>query len=182
MSTGASSPKQYPASETANIVSGEKKDELVGEFHNQVSKRAYELFEQLGRIDGNDLTHWLRAEGELCVRLPEVQQSGAWYTVSVPVVRVPADHIKVSVEDSGALISAEKSSEQGESRGSSEYTSVYYSVRFPESVNPETASAYLKNGTLTIVARKAGASEAIGEPLAAQPSGKQRGGAKRAKR
>lgn len=182
MSTGASSPKQFPASEMANIVSGEKKDELVGEFRNQVSKRAYELFEQLGRIDGNDLTHWLRAEDELCVRLPEVQQSGAWYTVSAPVVGVPADHIKVSVEDGGALISAEKSSEQGKSGGSSEYTSVYYSVRFPESVNPETASAYLKNGTLTIVARKAGTSEAIGEPVATQPSGKQRSNAKRAKR
>lgn len=182
MSTSASSHKQFPASEMANIVSGEKKDELLGEFRDQVSKRAYELFEQLGRIDGNDPSHWLRAEDELCLKIPQVRQSGAWYTVSAPVVGVPADHIKVSVEDGGALISAEKGSTQDESERSSEYTSIYYSVRFPESVNPETASAYLKNGTLTIVARKAGVSEAIGEPLATLPSGKQRGSAKRAKR
>jgi HSP20 family molecular chaperone IbpA len=182
MSTSASSPKQSPSSEMANIVSGEKKDALLGEFRDQVSKRAYELFEQLGRIDGNDLSHWLRAENDLCVKIAGVQQSGAWYTVSAPVVGVPADHIKVSVEDGGALISAEKSSDGSESREGREYTSVYYSVRFPESVNPETASAYLKNGTLTIVARKAGAPEAVGEPLATQPFGKQRSNAKRGKR
>lgn len=181
MSTAASNPKQSPASETANIVSGQKKDALLGQFRDLISKRAYELFEQLGRVDGNDLSHWLRAENEVCVKIPEVQQSGAWYTVSTPVVGVPADHIKVSVEDGGALISAEKSSES-KSGGSREYTSMYYSVRFPESVNPETASAYLKNGTLTIVARKAGASEAIGEPLVTETSGKKRSGYNRAKR
>jgi HSP20 family molecular chaperone IbpA len=180
MSTSASSPKQFPASEIANIVSGEKKDLLLGEFRDLVSKRAYELFEQLGRVDGNDLSHWLLAEDELCVKIPEVQQSGAWYTVSAPVVGVPADHIKVSVEGGGALISAEKSSHEGAGR-SREQTSMYYTVRFPESVNPETASAYLKNGTLTIVARKAAATEAIGERLSTEPSGKQRS-ARRAKR
>lgn len=179
MSTSASSPKQSPTSEIATIVSGEKKDALIGEFRDQVSKRAYELFEELGRMDGDDLSHWLRAEDELCMKIPEVQQSGAWYTVSAPVVGVPADQIKVSVEDDRALISVEKSFGEDESRGSREYTSVYYSVHFPESVSPETASAYLKNGTLTIVARKAGASEAIGEPLVTQRSGKQRSSAKR---
>lgn len=182
MSRSESSPKQSPASEMANVVSGKRKDALLGEFRGQVSKRAYELFEQLGRIDGNDLSHWLRAEDELCMKIPEVQQSGVWYTVSAPVVGVPADHIKVCVENGGALISAEKTSEEGESGGSDEYASMYYSVRFPESVNPETASAYLKNGTLTIVARKAGASEAIGEPFATRPSGKQRSSDKCAKR
>lgn len=182
MSTSATSPKQSPASEMANIVAGQKKDALLGEFRDLVSKRAYELFEQLGREHGDDLSHWLRAEDELCVRIPEVRQSGVWYTVSAPVVGVPADHIKVSVEDGGALISAEKGPDEGEPGRGREYTSTYYSVRFPESVNPETASAYLKNGTLTLVARKAGADEAIGEPLATQPAGKQRSGNKRAKR
>jgi len=176
-----SSSKQAPASEMANIVSGDKKDALLGEFRDMVSKRAYELFVQLGRVDGDDLTHWFRAEDELCVKIPEVQQSGAWYTVSAPVVGVPADHIKVSVEDGGALISAEKGSDESQSGENRQYTSTYYSVRFPESVSPETASAYLKNGTLTIVARKAGASEAVGEPLATQLTGKQRSN-KRAKR
>jgi len=170
-----------------NIVSGEKRDALLDEFRRLVSKRAYELFEELGRVDGNDVTHWLRAEGELCVRLPEVQESGAWYTVSAPVVGVPADHIKVSVEDGGALISAEKTGNAPDSSAeASEYSSIYYSVRWPDSVDPETASAYLKNGTLTLLARKAGVSNSESpiekEASASQAAAKQRSSAKRGKR
>ncbi|MGH9572078.1 MAG: DUF2934 domain-containing protein [Candidatus Acidiferrales bacterium] len=155
------------------MVFGEKKDAFMEEFRSLVSKRAYELFEQLGRIDGDDLSHWLRAEDELCVRLPEVQQSGAWYTVSAPVVGVPADRIKVSVGDDRALISAEKSSYERSSERR-EYSSTYYEVRWPESVNPETASAYLKNGTLTVVARKAGRIDDGEETAPSEASRKQR--------
>jgi HSP20 family molecular chaperone IbpA len=173
--------KQVSVSEMPSIVSGEKRDAFLEEFRNVVAKRAYALFEELGRVDGNDLSHWLRAEDELCVRLPEVQQSGAWYTVSAPVVGVPADHIKVSVEDGGALIAAEKGSlENSSNREVEEVSAVYYAVRWPESVSPETASAYLKNGTLTLVARKAGGSDASTTP-APESATKQRG-AKRAKR
>lgn len=181
MSTSAVSSKQSSVSEMPSIVSPDNKDAFLEEFRNLVAKRAYALFEELGRVDGNDLSHWLRAEEELCVRLPEVHQSGAWYTVSAPVVGVPADHIKVSVEDGGALIAAEKSSSEKSSEGEiEEVSSVYYAVRWPESVSPETASAYLKNGTLTLVARKAAASDASTAP-APESVSKQRGG-KRVKR
>lgn len=154
------------------IVSREKKDEFMEEFRSLISRRAYELFEQLGRIDGDDLSHWLRAEDELCVRL-EVQQSGAWYTVSAPLVGVPADRIKVSVGNDRALISAVKGANEFSSE-SQEYSSTYYEVRWPESVNPETASAYLKDGTLTVVARKAGTIDAGEETPSSEASRKQR--------
>ena len=179
MSTSPSGVKQSPASEMPAIVSGKRKDAFLEAFRSTVSKRAYQLFEELGRSDGNDLAHWLRAEDELCMRLPEVQQSGAWYTVSAPVVGVPADHIKISVDGERALISAEKSSsfDAGE-----HCTSQYYAVRWPENVNPETASAYLKNGTLTVVARRAAAGEGTEDAPAPQESVRQRPGSKRAKR
>lgn len=166
--------KKSTASEMPKIVSGEKKDAFLEEFRSLVSRRAYELFEELGRVDGNDLSHWLRAEDELCVRLPEVQQSGAWYTASAPVVGVPADRIKVSVDDERALIAAEKGSYDPASDDSREYPFTYYEVRWPESVSPQTASAYLKNGTLTVVARKAGMIDAGEEAPSSEVSGKQR--------
>jgi HSP20 family molecular chaperone IbpA len=181
MAMSSSGTRRSPASEMPKIVSGGKKDALLEEFRSLVSKRAYELFEQLGRVDGDDLSHWLRAEDELCVRLPEVQQSGAWYTVSAPLVGVPADRIKVSVDDDQALISAEKGSYEGASDHSREYSYAYYAVRWPESVSPETASAYLKNGTLTLVARKAGTLEDRDE-ASSQPSRKPRNTFRRTKR
>jgi HSP20 family molecular chaperone IbpA len=178
MSTGASSVKQASPSEMPAIVSGEKKSALLQEYRKNVSKRAYELFEERGRVDGEDVSHWLRAEGELCIPLPEVHQSGAWYTVSAPLVGVPADHIKVSVEDGVALIAAESASD----REARKFSATFYAVRWPENVNPETASAYLKNGTLTLVARKAGVTDAAAARPVPQATGKQRGGSKRNKR
>ena len=182
MASGASDPKQSPT-ERAAIVSGETKDAFLNGFRDRVAKRAYELFEKLGRTDGNDLSHWLRAEDELCVRLPQVQESGAWYTVSAPLVGVPADHVRVSVEDRGALISAEKSEIRGTSDAKEEeVSSVCYAVRWPESVSPETASAYLKNGTLTLVARKAAAGNTDAPKPFQEPEGKPKAASKRAKR
>lgn len=179
MASGASDSKQS-STERAAIVSGDTKDAFLDGFRTLVARRAYELFEELGRVDGNDLSHWLRAEDELCVRLPEVHESGAWYTVSAPLVGVPADHVKVSVEDRGALISAEKTLDRGSDSNMREMSSMYYAVRWPEDVKPETASAYLKDGTLTVVARKAAA---IGEAAPFQETaGKQKAASKRAKR
>ena len=107
---------------------------------------------------GNDLSHWLRAEDELCVRLPEVQQSGAWYTISAALAGLPADHIKVSVEDSGRPdFRRENYGSKRRRNRSARASSIFYTVRWPENISPETASAYLKNGTLIVVARKAGA-------------------------
>ena len=182
MANGTSDPKES-VTKRAAIVLGETKDAFLDGFRERIAKRAYELFEELGRVNGNDLSHWLRAENELCVRLPQVQESGVWYTVSAPLVGVPADHIRVSVENRGALISADKSSDHGTSDAEAqEVLATYYAVRWPESVSPETASAYLKNGTLTLVARKAAASES-GTPSAFQePAGEQKPLSKRAKR
>jgi len=180
MSTGATLKRSTP-SEMADIVSGEKREVLLEQFRDSVSKRAYELFEQLGRSDGQDLSHWLRAEAELCQRLSEVHESGAWYTVTTPVVGVPADHIKISIEDNDALIAAEKIAKSEDDRAQ-EQRSAYYAVRWPESVNPETGSAYLKNGTLTLVARKAAADGASQTPAEAERPLRQRNSSKRSKR
>ncbi len=31
-------------------------------IHDKIAKKAYELYEQSGRIDGKDVEHWLQAE------------------------------------------------------------------------------------------------------------------------
>jgi hypothetical protein len=38
---------------------------MSGEFREQVSQRAFEIWEQEGRPEGRDLEHWLAAEAEL---------------------------------------------------------------------------------------------------------------------
>ena len=36
----------------------------AGDLHEQIAKRAYELFEAGGSLDGNAMDHWLEAERE----------------------------------------------------------------------------------------------------------------------
>ena len=42
-----------------------RKQETSGEMHEQIRQRAYELYEQRGRNDGQDMDDWLQAEAEV---------------------------------------------------------------------------------------------------------------------
>ncbi len=35
---------------------------MISSFYEEITKTAYEIYEQNGREDGNDLCHWLEAE------------------------------------------------------------------------------------------------------------------------
>jgi len=37
----------------------------AGDLHEQIAKRAYELFEAGGSLDGTDRDHWLEAERDI---------------------------------------------------------------------------------------------------------------------
>jgi hypothetical protein len=39
--------------------------ESPSDLHEQIRRRAYELFEQRGRIDGHEVSDWLQAESEV---------------------------------------------------------------------------------------------------------------------
>jgi hypothetical protein len=89
-----------------------------------ISRRAYELWEQEGRPDGNDLRHWLQAQQELSGKTSEAEP--ARYT-DTPQVRAttndsrplqgtrtnaPATN-RESKRSSNAPFAAEKSSANG---------------------------------------------------------------------
>jgi hypothetical protein len=40
-------------------------EEPTLQLEDKIRKRAYELYEQRGRIDGNEVDDWLRAESEI---------------------------------------------------------------------------------------------------------------------
>src|ERR1022692_1198842 len=44
--------------------------ERINRLFDAISRRAYDLFEREGRIDGNDLRHWLEAEKEFLQPVP----------------------------------------------------------------------------------------------------------------
>lgn len=46
-------------------------DQASPEHEQQIRSRAYELYEERGRTDGQDMDDWLRAESEITSSKPE---------------------------------------------------------------------------------------------------------------
>ena len=128
-------------------------------LNDEVSRLAYSLYEQDGNT-GNELAHWFAAESQILQRIPEIRESSSWYTVNIPLRGFTAEQINVTVEPSRALIVADRA--QGEnqtneknSTATSARESIYLMADWPSDVDPATASAYLKNETLTLTVKRA---------------------------
>ena len=44
----------------------------IDDLQEQVRRRAYELYEQRGRVDGHEIDHWLQAESEVTQRKAKI--------------------------------------------------------------------------------------------------------------
>jgi HSP20 family molecular chaperone IbpA len=120
-----------------------------------ISRRAYQLFEETGRSDGQDLSHWLQAQSEL-VSVPEIRESSSWYTISYPLRGFSAEDVQIDLDPQRAIISAEKSANTVEGNNSAATRETLYLVAdWPGLVDPATASAYIKNDSLTLTVRRA---------------------------
>jgi HSP20 family molecular chaperone IbpA len=134
-----------------------KNQEVVDRLNDRIARRAYEMFELGGSTDGEHLRHWLEAEAESVRRIPEISESSSWYTVRVPLQDFAKENVSVAVEPSRAIILAEKvsSSAGSESLNSASFQDSFFLVaNWPSEVDPVTASAYIKNDTLTLTAKR----------------------------
>jgi hypothetical protein len=134
-----------------------RNQEVVNRLNDRISRRAYEKFEQGGSTDGEHIRHWLQAESEMLQRIPEVSESSSWYTVRVPLHNLAKENVSVAVEPSRAIVSAQKVLSSGgtESAGSASFEdSLFLVANWPSEVDPATASAYIKNETLTLTAKR----------------------------
>lgn len=48
------------------------RNEPMTSLHEQIRRRAYELYEQRGRVDGYDLDDWLQSESELTAKVKAI--------------------------------------------------------------------------------------------------------------
>ncbi len=134
----------------------ENSQEFENNLHSRIAQRAHRLYEQHGAESGHDLSHWLQAESELMSRVLEVRESGSWLTVNVPLPNVPPDALSVLMERDRALICAEtREAPAGSEPEYSQRRFFYHWVKWPNEVDPSTASAYLKDGVVTLTAKNA---------------------------
>jgi len=132
----------------------------MNELYDAISRRAFELFEGDGRIQGRDLDHWFKAEAELLhpahVRIREAEDA---ITIDAEVPGFSANELQLSLEPRRLTISGKKQRNSEEKRGNVLYSErcsneLLRSIELPIEVNASRASATLNNGILELTAPK----------------------------
>jgi HSP20 family protein len=149
--------------------------ERVNRLYDDISRRAFELFERDGRADGNDVRHWLEAEKDFLhpthVRLEE---SEGEFTVFAEVPGFNASDLEVNVEPRRVTLSGKRESKHESKQGEAVYSEkcsneIFRTMDLPSDANPAKVTATLKDGILEIQIPKAEAKKAAAaEPPVSQ--------------
>jgi HSP20 family molecular chaperone IbpA len=157
--TMASQTGTVRSKETAYPIRVQKEHQhLKDRANSAVRGRAYAIYLAEGAPDGMDLAHWLRAESEMVTRVPEIRESSSWYVVNIPVQHFAPEQIQVGVDENGVIITADNPEPAGGKAaegGRPGRESLFLVATWPSSVDPSTASAYIKGEDLTLTVKRA---------------------------
>jgi HSP20 family molecular chaperone IbpA len=143
-------------------------------LNNEISRRAYELYEQNGKPHGQDLVHWFQAESQILQRVPEIRESSSWYTVNVPLQGFTAEQIHISVDASRAIIAADKVEAADGSDSNSNPRAISSQSGTQPTVTPSTApqsSGGSSTGNQLTGAQSASTQSRVSLPLGTQATG-----------
>jgi HSP20 family molecular chaperone IbpA len=134
--------------------------DYMNDLYNKISRRAFSIFEGNGRIDGHDLSDWLRAEAEILIPVPlELSETDTELAVRAQVPGFTEKELEIVVEPERLFITGktEKKSEEKKKTLYSEISSneIFRTVALPAEIDPEKVSAVLKNGVLEVSMYKA---------------------------
>ena len=136
--------------------------ERIVRVHQDIARRAFEIFESEGSLFGRDWDHWFRAEAELLhpVHL-SITDCDDTLTVRAEVPGFKPNELKVSVEPRRLAISGKKETGKVDKKKEK----IIYQDRcasellrtfdLPVEVDPARATAKLKNGVLELDMPKA---------------------------
>jgi HSP20 family protein len=133
--------------------------ESVNGLFEEVRKKAFELFQQRGCVDGSDVDDWLRAENAVVWKpKSRLLETGKEFKMEIAVPNVEAKDIIISALPESIVVQAETSHKE-EKEGEvlfSEFTERKLFRRFDlrPGIDVERVKATLENGMLTIVAAK----------------------------
>jgi HSP20 family protein len=138
---------------------------LLERFNNlseQISRRAYEIFEGKGRTFGQDLEDWFRAESEILhpVHVRVVEKDDA-LSVEAEVPGFSTKDLEISLEPRRLTISGRKETKEEQKKGKTIYQEqcsehLLRVIDLPSEIDSAKATATLKNGILEINVPKTG--------------------------
>jgi len=139
----------------------------MDQVFNNITKRAFEIFEGNGRIFGHELDDWLKAESEFLhpvhIRLAE---SGESFDVQAEVPGFDQKDLEINVEPRRVTISGKRETSKEEKKGKSVYSEtgcdqILRVVDLPAEVETDKVTATLKNGVLALTMPKVAKSRSI---------------------
>jgi len=153
-----------PAEESLpSVVKPERFKDRMRDLCQSISLRAYELFTVRGKDHGRDLEDWFQAEAELLPPLPlEILDSDDKVIVKAEAPEFKANELEIAVEPFRLILSGrtERTSERktgGEVGTESRVVEIFRALDLPAEVDPDQASARLRNAVLEVTLVKASA-------------------------
>jgi len=143
---------------------GEKSRSLfmrIGDLAERVRQRAFQIFQNRGSRDGNDLEDWLQAEREL-IWAPEadlVEKDGR-FELQVAVPDFDAKEVRVAALPDSLVVSAESIHRHEKAGGDVCFCefgerSLFRRIDLPAAINIDKVTANLDKGVLKLTAEKA---------------------------
>lgn len=133
----------------------------IQQLQDAIARRAFQFFEDDGRIVGQDLEDWFKAESELLHPVHiDVAESGEGLTVRAEVPGFSAKDLEISLEGRRLTIAGKRETKEERKDKKTIYTErcsdqVLRVVDLPVAVDAAKAAATLKDGMLEIKAPKA---------------------------
>jgi len=135
--------------------------ERIEDLFNSIARRAYEIFDGRGRVDGHDLEDWFRAESELLHPIHlDMAESGDVVTDRAEVPGFSAKELEVGVEPHRLTISGMRETSEERTSGKTIYreqcsNQIFRAIELPAEVDSSKVTATLKDGVLELVMPKA---------------------------
>jgi HSP20 family protein len=132
----------------------------INSLFSDITRRAYQIFENNGHQPGHDLEDWVKAERELLrpVNL-EIGETGEALQVRAEVPGFSEKELQISVEPRRLTITGKHETSKEEKKGKTIYsessaTDILRVVSLPVEVDAAKASATLKDGVLNLTIPK----------------------------
>jgi len=130
----------------------------MNQMQDRIMRRAYDIFEQNGRLLGRDLDHWLQAERELLWKpVLELREADGEFVLEVAVSGVDPKDIDIEVTPEDIVLKRDIQHEHEEKKGTvhiCEFQSgrMFHSIHLSKRINPDKVKAEIKDGLLKLKA------------------------------
>jgi HSP20 family protein len=157
--------QKAPSSGSLRVVEPQTLFERMSRIHDEIARRAFEIFERDGNVFGRDLENWFNAEEQLVHPVHiNISESDNALHVQAEVPGFDPKDLAISLEPARLTISGKReSSQEQQEKGKVIYKELCSSellrvIDLPAEVDPDKTKATLKNGVLELEMPKTAAS------------------------